>query len=129
MFGALANLAVTRDPAELCKLVGEAMTVGSIIGEGVLAAVKANSAIVMERFIKLADLGEPEAAIVRTLPFLWLPAGEREVGVVMVEGKQRGLWGIHDISQLRAAILRGASVDPYAAAVRRQAKPRLEVVR
>jgi hypothetical protein len=130
MFGALAKLAVTRDPAALCRVVADAITTDSIIGAGVLAAIEANSATVRERFITLAGFDEERAAMVRELPFLWLPAGEREVGLVMSEGPNLGEWGIHDISQLRAGILRGASRgDAYGAAVAKQTKPKLRVVK
>jgi hypothetical protein len=126
MFGALARLAVSRDPEELCRLVGEALKSDSIVGAGMLAAVEKNSSEVRERFIVLAELSEDEADRVRALPFLWLPGGERAVGIVMSEGQHIGEWGLHDISQLRAGIVRGAAADGYERAVRR---PRLRVVK
>ena len=126
MLAALARLAVSRDPAELCRLVSEALTTESIMGAGMLAAVEKNSSEVRERFIVLAELSEDEADRVRALPFLWLPAGERAVGIVMSEGPHLGEWGLHDISQLRAGIVRGAAADGYDRAARR---PRLRVVK
>jgi hypothetical protein len=122
----LGRLAFSGDPVELCRVVADAMTAHSIIGSGVLAAVEQSSGVVMERFISLAGLDEADAETVRGLPFLWLPAGEREVALVCTEGERCGQWGIHAIDQLRAGIVRGAAADGYDRALRR---PRLRVVK
>ncbi len=125
----LGRLAISRDPAELCRVVAEAMTADSIIGSGVLAAVEQSSGALMEWFISLAELDEADAEFARDLPFLWLPAGERELALICTEGERRGQWFVFDISQLRASILRAAAADGYDRAARRQKKPNLKVVK
>jgi hypothetical protein len=122
MFARLAKLAVTKDPAAACQLISDALVdkTGSVVAEGIVAAAQQNSGAVIARFCQMTWL-DPE--FVGGCAFIWIPAGEREVGLILTEGQYRGQWSIQTVDQLMAAF---SPRDGYSVASRRS---KLKVVK